>query len=229
MALSWTLSQQAFDRLLAALGPDATSAGERYERIRAKLTRLFEWRGCADAAHLVDLTFDRVARRLEEGAELTARDPYAYVHGVALHVLQEHWRAAGRTVHGLAEEGSHGELLVAPEVVEEEGAREREERLRCLERCLGALPVPSRRLLETYHEAAPHERIARRQALAAEQGVSLNALRIQVFRLRGRLQECVAACAGARAEGKRIGPARTNEREPSRERGEMREREETRR
>jgi DNA-directed RNA polymerase specialized sigma24 family protein len=222
MALTWSLSQQAFDRLLAALGPDPASAGERYERIRTKLTRLFEWRGCADPAELVDRTFDRVARRLEEGAELTARDPYAFLHGVALHVLQEHWRTAGRIVPGLGEEGAYVERLVAPVLVEEESEAEevRERRLRCLERCLAELPVEARRLLELYHDAAPSSaeptagRIARRQVLAEARGLTLNALRIQVFRLRARVQSCVGRCAAAVAtEPKRIGRRRTTNRE----------------
>src|SRR5688572_7989652 len=91
---NWELSSAAFARLLAALGPDQASAGDRYERIRGKLCRLFEWRGCIDPGELVDRTFDRVVRRLDEGAVLTVDDPYAYVHGVAMHVLQEHWREA---------------------------------------------------------------------------------------------------------------------------------------
>src|SRR5262249_57688792 len=40
----WTLTQEAFDGLLATLGPDRNSAAERYLDIRRNLVRLFEWR-----------------------------------------------------------------------------------------------------------------------------------------------------------------------------------------
>jgi len=212
----WTLSPAAFDRLLTALDADPARAGDRYEQIRRKLTRLFEWRGCVDPAELVDRTFDRVARRLEEGAELTARDPYAYVYGVAMHVLQEHWRASAREAQ--ATRGAR-ETATAVEVVTE-GEEELllgEQRLRCLERCLRDLSASGRRLLEAYHAAPPSERIVRRQALARDLGLTLNALRIQAFRLRERVQGCIVDCVGREGEaGKRIATFRTLEREGSR-------------
>jgi DNA-directed RNA polymerase specialized sigma24 family protein len=211
----WTLSPAAFARLLATLDPDPEAAGERYERMRARLARMFEWRGCADPAELVDLTFDRVARRLEEGAEITARDPYAYLHGVALHVLQEHRRLAGRLVTGLEEASGVGAMLASPiAATAGDDDDERERRLACLDRCLGDLPAAERRLLEEYHVGETDRRIRRRQALAAELGVTLNALRIQVHRLRQRLRSSVDACAG-RPAAKRIVPIRTSEGGPS--------------
>ena len=41
----WALSQRGFDRLLDRLGPDRERAGERYEALRFKLIKFFEWRG----------------------------------------------------------------------------------------------------------------------------------------------------------------------------------------
>jgi DNA-directed RNA polymerase specialized sigma24 family protein len=202
----WELSPEAFARLLSALGPDATAAGERYERIRAKLARIFEWRGCADPGELVDRTFDRVARRLEEGAELTVADPYAYVHGVAMHVLQEHWREAARRA-------PLGGDVAVPATVHDDDEENASRRLQCLDECLRALPAEGRRLLERYHAAVDAARIAHRQALARELGITLNALRIQAFRLRERTQSCVARCAAAPVETKGIVRLRTTPRE----------------
>ena len=91
---SWSMTQKAFDLLLAQLDSDRDAAGERYQRIRDKLISFFRWRGCATAEEYADRTIDRAARRLEEGAEITARDPYLYFHGVALNVLREHWKKA---------------------------------------------------------------------------------------------------------------------------------------
>ena len=38
----WVLTQESFDNLLASLGDDRESAGERYLEIRSNLIRFFE-------------------------------------------------------------------------------------------------------------------------------------------------------------------------------------------
>ena len=42
----WSLTQAAFDGLLACLDSDRDIAADRYLRMRRDLVRLFEWRGC---------------------------------------------------------------------------------------------------------------------------------------------------------------------------------------
>ena len=43
---TWTLmSQNAFDRLLAAVGEARDAGARRYIELRRNLVRLFEWRG----------------------------------------------------------------------------------------------------------------------------------------------------------------------------------------
>ena len=98
---AWALSRASFDRLLSVLDPDPQRAAERYEALRRKLTKLFQWRGCARPEDLADVTFDRAARRIEEGATVAPGDVSAYLHGVALHVAQEHWRQAARELVAL--------------------------------------------------------------------------------------------------------------------------------
>jgi DNA-directed RNA polymerase specialized sigma24 family protein len=186
---AWRLSPEAFDRLLACLDADRERAAARYEGVRRKLSKLFAWRGCEDPEALVDLTFDRVARRLDEGAEITAADPYSYFHGVAVRVLQEHWRSPSRGAVPLEVLGSAGPT--APEAPE---ADPTERRLECLRECLGALPVGTRGLLEQYHHPETGPRIRARKDLAAALGLSATALRLRAYRIRAGLQACVAEC-----------------------------------
>ena len=61
------LNAPAFQRLLARLDADPARAGERYEDLRRTLVRFFEWRGAPFPDDHADETFDRVARRLDEG------------------------------------------------------------------------------------------------------------------------------------------------------------------
>src|ERR1044071_3005664 len=91
---NWDLTEGAFGRLLAFLDPDRQRAGERYEKIRTKLTRFFEWKGCLPGEDYADETIDRVAKRLEQGIGEEPQDPYLFFHGVAVNVVRERWRNA---------------------------------------------------------------------------------------------------------------------------------------
>src|SRR5438270_7361536 len=85
----WTLTQEAFDRLLHSLDAERERAGNVYQETRSNLTRLFEWRGCPFPEDHADETINRVARRIEEGEDV--RDVTKYFFGVArLVVLEVH-------------------------------------------------------------------------------------------------------------------------------------------
>jgi DNA-directed RNA polymerase specialized sigma24 family protein len=198
------LGGSGFERLLALLDADRERAGERYEVIRRKLTKFFEWRGCLRPDELADETIDRVARRLADGELILADDPAGYFHGVAQNVLRETWARARREPEPLAD---------APEVPEDRapGAGEAlaERRLACLDRCLQRLAPESRRLVLAYYGEG--HAIRNRRALAAELGIAPNALRIRMHRLRARLEACVQACLVARETEPSPGP-RSDER-----------------
>src|SRR6266550_6910983 len=83
----WTLTQEAFDRLLASMGGDRESAGEQYLETRSKLVRFFEWRGTSFPEDHADETINRVAKRLSEGEHI--RELPKYFFGVARLVLLE--------------------------------------------------------------------------------------------------------------------------------------------
>lgn len=194
-AARWTLTEQAFEALLALLGPDRERAAERYEAIRRKLTRIFVWRGFANPEELADATFDRVARKVDEGADLHAADPYSYFHGVALRIAQEQWRADARAravPDALADTRAAGEWPRQTQPPQEDAATER--RLACLEECLGALEPAGRELLRRYHGGSAA--IPDRRALAIELGISATALRLRAFRLRATVQDCIGRCVG---------------------------------
>ena len=61
----WTLTQDAFDKLLIAFGGDRESGSEKYLEIRGNLTRFFEWRGCPFPEDHADETMNRVAKKVE--------------------------------------------------------------------------------------------------------------------------------------------------------------------
>ncbi len=174
---------------------DRDRAGEKYERVRGRLVSLFRWRGCPVPEDLADRTFDRVARRLVQGAELRVADPYVYFHGVALNVLREYWRQPDRAPEAVDERTRASRVVENPDQAEHgDDRRLAERRLDCLTGCLKRLPEDQRRFIETYHAGSGSARIDARQALARQYAVPLNALRIRAYRIRTGLQDCVERC-----------------------------------
>src|SRR5215510_2058376 len=97
----WALTQEAFDKLLAHLGPDRESAGEKYLEVRNNLIRFFEWRGCPFPEDHADETINRIAKKISEGEEI--RNPASYYIGVARMLLLEINRERGRQQQALSE------------------------------------------------------------------------------------------------------------------------------
>ena len=192
---AWDLTPDAFQGLLAFLDPDPRQAGEKYEKIREKLTRFFEWRGCVPGDEFTDKTFDRVARKLQDGLESAPAEPYLYFHGVALNVARERWRAAEREPRLVG--GGASIPVINPIEVPQISESEHERRLGCLQDCIDRLTPMSRDLLTSYHLGGTGINIGRRKGLAERLNIPAAALRLRVYRVRRTLQTCVDRCLGS--------------------------------
>jgi len=180
----WALTQEAFDRLLASLGPDRDSAGAKYLEIRGNLTRFFEWRGCPFPEDHADETLNRAAKRLAEGEEI--RNPSSYCIGVARMLLLEINKDRAREQQALGEIASS-----QPDSSDDSGT---EANIECLRGCLQNLPADNRELIIQYYQGEKGAKIANRKRLTERFGVPVNALRMRALRLRERLQTCVQDC-----------------------------------
>jgi DNA-directed RNA polymerase specialized sigma24 family protein len=181
----WVLTKEAFDRFLARLDMDRDKAGEKYESVRLKLLKYFQWRGSDSCDMEADETINRVARRIEEGENVYNLN--AYIYGVARMVDAEARRLRIRKYE--LDEASG--LEVAP--IEEEDP-EVVERRRCFERCLGYLTDEERETITEYYQFEKGRKIEHRRKLADRFGISLNALRIKAHRKRINLEACVREC-----------------------------------
>jgi DNA-directed RNA polymerase specialized sigma24 family protein len=186
----WVITQEAFDRLLAALDADREEAARKYERVRRKLVKFFAWRGAAQPDREADETINRVARKLAEGAEVYNLE--AYFYGVARLVLAEEFKAREREQEALGR-------APAPEAEGLEDDADAAARRACLDRCLGLLPGESRELIIEYYQEERGRKIERRKRLAARLGIEINALRIRAHRIRVGLEACARACVAERA------------------------------
>jgi DNA-directed RNA polymerase specialized sigma24 family protein len=179
----WDLSEDAFSRLLARLNADRAQAGEEYEKLRARLIYFFERKGCRIPTELGDETINRVARKIEEGHEI--KDLSKFSFGVARLVLLEHWDDPKRGWEELDERLSSSRF--AGRETEREFA---ELKLECMKKCLQTLSPAERELIIkncTTNKKGKTE-------IAVALGLTINALRLRVFRIRSRLHECYEKC-----------------------------------
>jgi len=185
----WTLTKEAFERLLDSLDANRERAGEKYENVRRKLIEFFEARGSNSPADHADQTINRVAKRLEEGEGV--KDISAYSYGVARLLLKE-------TLRGRGKEPLTLDLAPAPLIVTDENEDERrhleEARLKCFEVCLSNLPAASRVLIIEYYREEKGIKIEQRKRQADALNMSLNALRLRACRIRAELGDCITSC-----------------------------------
>jgi hypothetical protein len=176
------LDAEGLRALLALLGPDPESAALKYEHLRRSLAIFFEARRCANGERLADLVMDRVARRLREGAAITAREPDRYVFGVARMIaLEEHRRVAAMPTVPLQWD------VAAAGPKDDEG-------LECLDRCLEALETRTRETILAYYCGKGREKLEHRRRLAESLGIAHDVLVCRVHRVRSRLADCVRKC-----------------------------------
>ena len=183
----WTLTQEAFDRLLVALGGDRDSAAQKYLEIRTNLVRFFEWRGCSFPEDHADETINRIAKRVAEGEEILNYSGYAV--GVARLLLLEINKGRQREQLALAEIGQTSEAY--------EEQDDGEHRLVCLRSCLETLTTDNRALILQYYQGEKGEKIQNRKKLMDQFGIPVNTLRMRALRLREKLQSCVEECVGS--------------------------------
>src|ERR1051326_2002591 len=86
------LSQQGFNKLLDWFDPDHNKAALKYEEIRLRLIRFFEFNDCPYSEDCADDVIQRVTRKLNEGVEVKAHDPFTYFRAVARNTLLEYWK-----------------------------------------------------------------------------------------------------------------------------------------
>jgi len=186
---NWAPTETSFRNLLNWLDQGVDSGGQGYVDIRRRLVRFFDRKNCHAADELADQTLNRVARRLEEEGCITKVVPAQYCYIVAKFVLLEHLRH--REQNGMAlDEVS----LASPRTrIDPNSLPNNEELLRSLDLCLEKLRPEDQKLILEYYGGEQQTKIARRKALAARLGLSMNALLIRACRIRSKLETCLQA------------------------------------
>lgn len=194
----WTLTQSALHRLLAWLDEDADSDGRKYLEMRRRLVAYFDRKNCSAPEELSDETLNRVARRLEEQGAIECETPAKYCYIVARYVFMEHLREAQKDKALRDDVGRQprGNDYAGFDVDDEKEIKEK--MLHCLEQCAGKLESAHREIIFRYYIGKERIKIENRRALAAELGITINALSIRACRIREKLEVCVRECVGAK-------------------------------
>jgi len=179
------LSPEAFTLFLRALDPDPEVAGMRYETLRQKLMRFFERRGLNNSDDAADAVIDRTIKRMSSGEKIE-NTIEAYALGVARMYALE---LVTRGPKGVSiDDEDFGVELVAENASNLEA--EKGWLLQHLDACLEKLSHADRLLLIDYfHVDEGETAIEHRQKIAERLGLSMNALRIKINRLKGRVEK----------------------------------------
>ena len=183
-----TGTRTAFHHLLTLLDTDIEQAAKRYEELRSKLTRLFEWRRVPEPEVWADEALERMVHKPKSGAAVPTEKVAAYLNGIAHHVFQEVLRDRYQRQEAL-ERLAHE----SPGFAVQTRATTREEALERMQACLEKLSPDERMLIVRYYEGDQQARIENRKVLAEELGISPGNLRIRCLRIRGRLEACLTA------------------------------------
>ena len=194
MARDSAIPPESFEEILAWLNPDREVAATMYVQLRHDLSKIFTYRACADPEGLTDEVFDRVAKKVRDVRQTYEGDPRLYFRAVANNLVKEDLKKAKTRV---SLEG-----VDPPEQKTTETAEESADIEDCLQSCLKNLSTENRKLIVSYYAKEKQAKIDNRSELAQQLGVSVETLRVKVYRIRISLQECIERCLERKAQRK---------------------------
>jgi RNA polymerase sigma factor (sigma-70 family) len=197
MARDSAIPTESFEEILAWLNPDREVAADMYVQLRYDLGKFFQWRGCSDPEGLTDEVFDRVAKKVHEVRQTYEGDARLYFRAVANNLVKEDIKK--RTTHlSLDDLDPLKYPLAQPEPeAEDETQADTDE---CLQLCLRELSSDKRELIRAYYEKEKQAKIDNRSELARQFGMSVQTLRVNVYRIRKFLDKCIERCLKRKAQ-----------------------------
>lgn len=178
------ITPELFQALLEWLGPSPEEGAKKYEDIRNRLIRILLKKGCSAPEDCVDEALNRVTLKVPDLKGTYVGNPLWYFISFARHVHQEHLHSKEIPFETVPD------AVIKPEV---NFAQE------CLRQCLTLLAVEQRNLVLDYHVNIKRAKIDLHRSMAEELGLTTNALRLRVHRLRMGLEKCVLACLNGAA------------------------------
>lgn len=175
------LTAESYSLLLKAFSSDEESAAVAYAKLRDSLIRFFQIKGDEMPDEAADETLDRVAIKL--GEAVLIEDLTKYSFGVARLVFHENLRKTQKEKKVLENYRAESERQKFDEETDEFAP---------FRECFESLAGNDKSILQTYFNDLPYAELnENRQKMTDKLGVSVNSLRLKIFRLRRRLEDCV--------------------------------------
>lgn len=194
MTRNSAIPPESFEEILAWLNPDREVAATIYVQLRHDLAKVFSYRGCNDPEGLTDEVFDRVAKKVHSVRPTYEGDPRLYFRAVANNLVKETLK---RVKNQVSLEG-----IDVPQQKTSETEKESENVEECLQSCLQKLNDNNRKLIVAYYAKEKQAKIDHRNEMAQQLGITVETLRVKIYRIRLSLQECIGRCLKRKAEGK---------------------------
>ena len=187
MARDSALPTESFEEILAWLNPDREVAGVMYVQLRHDLAKLFVWGKCGDPEGMTDEVFDRVAKKVYDVRPTYVGDPRLYFLGVANNLIKENFKKLKAHV-------SLEDVDLSQQLITESDEAEKENIDECLQSCLQKLNTETRAMVLAYYAKEKQAKIDHRSELAERLGISVETLRVRVYRIRLSLEKCIERC-----------------------------------
>jgi DNA-directed RNA polymerase specialized sigma24 family protein len=172
------VTQEQFELFLNWLCDDREKAGEEYERLRFRLMTFFSVRRARFPEELADETINRVILKI---GDIIIENKLGFIYGVAKNIFLE----------SLRKEKEHlnvDDISIAAPVAVAGFSNE------CLNKCLGQLPADKRSFILDYFSESKAAKVALRKEMSGSAGASIEAVRMQVVRIKRKLKICVEEC-----------------------------------
>jgi RNA polymerase sigma factor (sigma-70 family) len=189
MARDSVTNFDGLDEILAWLDPDREVAATTYVQLRHDLVKIFLWNRCGDPEGLTDEVFDRVTRKVHQLRQTYEGDPRLFFYGVARNVVKESTKKI--RAHVSFDDATLRSRTQIQLDEEEESAAARES---CLESCLKELSSDQRQLILAYYAMEKQAKIDHRAGIAKQLSLSVETLRVRVYRIRVTLEQCIERC-----------------------------------
>lgn len=182
MAVESNQFNKSLQMLLEIRCSNQDEAGVAYNELRNSLVRFFQIKGDSDPDEAADLTLDRAALKIPKDTPIENLTGYCF--GVARFIFLERVRRTKKLNDAAAEFYSKRN---SSEIVQET-----DDEFTVLRKCFEKLTNAEKLFLRDYFADLPFSELDKsRRQTCLENDITPNNLRLRVFRLRQRLENCV--------------------------------------
>jgi DNA-directed RNA polymerase specialized sigma24 family protein len=174
------IDDKEFDDFILRLDPACADPKQGYERLRLKLVKFFAWKRCDDPEALADETIARLAVRIISKEEIRSEGPFVY--GIATNVFREYLRDKGK------QERLQNALTDSEIVSHKLDIND------CQRQCWDELDRNKQEMLKKYYDEEHGD------VMAKSLGITVNALRLQIHRVKNELKVCYEKCRKEKPE-----------------------------